>query len=485
MQYSPSVMLQEEAMNSVVDTLLVPHCTVTSNNDSPLSAATSPPLHHADQSAADNNSPTYGLRRRSRLGQLNCGQVFDCSSLRVTDQQQQQQQQPSMTLTPTSKDSANEWEHPTTSSPVQHGSLCNRTTAESDADSLLSFQAGTRTGYQSAFHPREASKTDKGGAKKRSSRRSIGSMPSPSKIRQAPIQPYHNKFSEDISKDLYSWLNAHLEFPYPTDEQKAELCKRTGLSKLQLRYWFTNVRRRTLPSLIQSCNEDRQRKGMTVIKSRSRWESDPRQPPSKDGGGIHNGNRHVRMPDIPQVYGGTLDSGTAATSEKYNGLWSYSVQPMPASSTSTAATSTANTGDKLSHPNTPMAYCQLPPSQPLWHTASVAVAHVRNAVYPGMAYDGLTAAATPGYNSAQSHPPQTSQAVPSNGSTSHLAPIVFTPASPHAQLSFQAHASALYSPMEIVPTAAVQSMGYPAAYTSQSPMAQPSNGYTNSMPPAL
>lgn len=29
--------------------------------------------------------------------------------------------------------------------------------------------------------------------------------------RHGSVQPYHNKFSEDINKELYNWLNMHLE----------------------------------------------------------------------------------------------------------------------------------------------------------------------------------------------------------------------------------------------------------------------------------
>ena len=130
---------------------------------------------------------------------------------------------------------------------------------------------------------------------------------------------------------------------------------------------FTNVRRRTLPSIIQARNEERQKKGLAAIKSRSRWESDPRQPTVKET----SGRQSKPQGDMLPMYG-RLDSGFG---DQANSLWSYSLKPMPATSDAT---------DKTASSGTPMAYCPIAtPTQPMWHTASVAVAHVRNAIYTG------------------------------------------------------------------------------------------------------
>ncbi|XP_042867398.1 uncharacterized protein LOC122250136 [Penaeus japonicus] len=48
---------------------------------------------------------------------------------------------------------------------------------------------------------------------------------------------------------LTAWLSEHRDHPYPDDEQKASLVRRTGLSTQQVAHWFTNARRRLLPKL--------------------------------------------------------------------------------------------------------------------------------------------------------------------------------------------------------------------------------------------
>ena len=46
---------------------------------------------------------------------------------------------------------------------------------------------------------------------------------------------------------LTRWYRNHPAHPYPTDHEKIELCKRTGLTKKQIDNWFINARRRRLP----------------------------------------------------------------------------------------------------------------------------------------------------------------------------------------------------------------------------------------------
>lgn len=43
---------------------------------------------------------------------------------------------------------------------------------------------------------------------------------------------------------LLAWFSSHHGHPYPTSEENADLCKQTGLSKTQLKNWFSNKRRR-------------------------------------------------------------------------------------------------------------------------------------------------------------------------------------------------------------------------------------------------
>ncbi|KAI9741428.1 MAG: hypothetical protein M1818_004234 [Claussenomyces sp. TS43310] len=52
------------------------------------------------------------------------------------------------------------------------------------------------------------------------------------------------RFSRDTIRILRHWAAAHSKHPYPTDEEKEILMKRTGLSKSQITNWLANDRRR-------------------------------------------------------------------------------------------------------------------------------------------------------------------------------------------------------------------------------------------------
>ena len=46
---------------------------------------------------------------------------------------------------------------------------------------------------------------------------------------------------------LKQWFFDHIAHPYPTEQEKQELCKLTGLGMTQLSNWFINARRRQQP----------------------------------------------------------------------------------------------------------------------------------------------------------------------------------------------------------------------------------------------
>ena len=48
---------------------------------------------------------------------------------------------------------------------------------------------------------------------------------------------------------LKQWFFEHVAHPYPTEQEKQELCKITGLGMTQLSNWFINARRRQNPVL--------------------------------------------------------------------------------------------------------------------------------------------------------------------------------------------------------------------------------------------
>lgn len=45
---------------------------------------------------------------------------------------------------------------------------------------------------------------------------------------------------------LKNWIDHHTSHPFPTKEEKIELCEKASISERQLNNWFTNYRRRHL-----------------------------------------------------------------------------------------------------------------------------------------------------------------------------------------------------------------------------------------------
>lgn len=54
------------------------------------------------------------------------------------------------------------------------------------------------------------------------------------------------RFSRETIRTLKNWASAHYKHPYPTEEEKEDLRRRTGLSKIQITNWLANARRRGL-----------------------------------------------------------------------------------------------------------------------------------------------------------------------------------------------------------------------------------------------
>lgn len=52
------------------------------------------------------------------------------------------------------------------------------------------------------------------------------------------------RFSRDIVRLLRNWLSLHHLHPYPTEDEKDELQRKTGLTKVQITNWLANARRR-------------------------------------------------------------------------------------------------------------------------------------------------------------------------------------------------------------------------------------------------
>ncbi|KAL4938595.1 hypothetical protein BDV06DRAFT_231647 [Aspergillus oleicola] len=54
------------------------------------------------------------------------------------------------------------------------------------------------------------------------------------------------RLSKDAVTVLRTWLNRHRHYPYPTQEEREQLHRETGLSNAQISNWFSNTRRRKL-----------------------------------------------------------------------------------------------------------------------------------------------------------------------------------------------------------------------------------------------
>ena len=55
---------------------------------------------------------------------------------------------------------------------------------------------------------------------------------------------YRSNHSTEIKKYLTSWFYTNMSNPYPNDETKKIFSQATNLTKLQINYFFTNLRKR-------------------------------------------------------------------------------------------------------------------------------------------------------------------------------------------------------------------------------------------------
>ena len=61
-------------------------------------------------------------------------------------------------------------------------------------------------------------------------------------------------FPKVVTNILRAWLIQHLTRPYPTKDEKKQLCQETGLSIHQVNNWFSNARRRIIQPMIYQSN---------------------------------------------------------------------------------------------------------------------------------------------------------------------------------------------------------------------------------------
>ena len=76
--------------------------------------------------------------------------------------------------------------------------------------------------------------------------RSPQAMPNsanPSGLVDRPPQRKRGKLPKPVTDFLKDWLHRHSDHPYPSEEEKKQLCHATGLSMSQVSNWMINVSR--------------------------------------------------------------------------------------------------------------------------------------------------------------------------------------------------------------------------------------------------
>ncbi|OCH91117.1 hypothetical protein OBBRIDRAFT_792628 [Obba rivulosa] len=71
------------------------------------------------------------------------------------------------------------------------------------------------------------------------------STPAPSSLVERPPRK-RGKLPKPVTDFLKDWLHRHSDHPYPSEEEKKQLCHATGLSMSQVSNWMINARRRIL-----------------------------------------------------------------------------------------------------------------------------------------------------------------------------------------------------------------------------------------------
>jgi len=61
---------------------------------------------------------------------------------------------------------------------------------------------------------------------------------------------------KETTDKLRAWFVSHLTHPYPTEDEKQELMRQTGLQMNQISNWFINARRRQLPAMINNARAE-------------------------------------------------------------------------------------------------------------------------------------------------------------------------------------------------------------------------------------
>ncbi|ANB14504.1 Cup9p [Sugiyamaella lignohabitans] len=103
-----------------------------------------------------------------------------------------------------------------------------------------------------------------------------------------------------VTDILRNWLSSHLHYPYPTEQEKIELMKQTGLSLNQVSNWFINARRRRVPAIYKHSGlmnmTERPRRTVSEFNMRHSPQQQPMMNHQRSVSQIH----HPQQPPQPQ-----------------------------------------------------------------------------------------------------------------------------------------------------------------------------------------
>ncbi|CAL1713422.1 unnamed protein product [Somion occarium] len=136
----------------------------------------------------------------------------------------------------------------------QHHHSDRVNSARNGLGSMPGIKTESDWNFPNADYPMSASSTTSSGLASATSTApamSVGSSPTRSPQAPAPSlverQPRkRGKLPKPVTDFLKDWLHRHSDHPYPSEEEKKQLCHATGLSMSQVSNWMINARRRIL-----------------------------------------------------------------------------------------------------------------------------------------------------------------------------------------------------------------------------------------------
>ena len=87
------------------------------------------------------------------------------------------------------------------------------------------------------------------GSKHPPSLTSVSSLPAPAAAMAERPKGKRGKLPKPVTDYLKDWLHRHSDHPYPSEDEKKQLCQATGLSMSQVSNWMINVRQFPPPVL--------------------------------------------------------------------------------------------------------------------------------------------------------------------------------------------------------------------------------------------